>query len=448
MNKKMVFIVGFLIMMLFSSSIIYAETGIEKQIDDYMTTYTEIGVFSGSVLIAKDGEIIINKGYGKADLELDVNNTKDKVYRIGSLTKQFTAAAILQLEEKGKLKVENSINTYLKDYPNGEEIKIKHLLNHTSGIFDYTRTQKFRDMMGKRIQLLEVINLFKDKELNFKPGEKFQYCNSNYVLLGYIIEKLSNTSYEQYLKENILKPLKMRNTGFAYHHKIIKGRTSGYILNPNGSKMNIYHDDATFAHGAGALYSTTSDLYKWDRALYTNKILSEESLNKMFKVYKGNYGFGFKIDEMLGHKRYYHHGGTMGYTGSIIRYINDDVAIIVLSNINGIPIEKITKDLTAIVFNKEYYLPNTDFKLDEDNFEKYAGTYKLNSGREVKIINRQGKYFAQMGRGPVFEIIPTGKNEFLLKVMGDKLEFKEQEGAKYQKVNIYHVSSKEIGKRI
>lgn len=186
----------------------------------------------------------------------------------------------------------------------GEKIKIRYLLNHTSGIFDYTRTQKFRDMMGEKIQLIKLIELFKDKELNFLPGEKYQYCNSNYVLLGYIIEQVSGLNYEQYLRENIFRPLNMKNTGYDYNHRIIEGRASGYVINPDGSKMNMYHDDATFAHGAGALYSTTSDLYKWDRALYTNKLLSESSKKKMFQVYKGNYGLGFKIGELFGYKRY------------------------------------------------------------------------------------------------------------------------------------------------
>ena len=448
MKKRKIIIIGFLVLILLGTNMIKAESNIKNQIDDYISTYTEISTFSGSVLIAKDGKVIINKGYGKADIELDVNNSKDNKFRIGSLTKQFTAAAILQLEEKNKLKIDDSIDNYINDYPNGKKIKIRYLLNHTSGIFDYTRTQKFRDMMGKKIQLEELIELFKDKELNFLPGEKYQYCNSNYVLLGYIIEQVSGLNYEQYLRENIFRPLNMKNTGYAYHHRIIEGRASGYVMNQVGSKMNMYHDDATFAHGAGALYSTTADLYKWDRALYTNKLLSESSKKKMFQVYKGNYGLGFKIGEIFGHKRYYHHGATMGYTGSIIRYIEDNTTIIVLSNLNGTPIEKITRDLSAIVFNKNYYLPNIDYEIDNKEFGKYTGTFKLKSGREVQIRSQYGKYFAKMSRGPAFEIIPSGKHEFLLKVMGDKLEFTDQRNGKFQKLKIQHVYNKESGMRI
>jgi len=448
MHKKKIFIIGLLVLVLLSSNLVKAESNIKNQINNYLSTYTEIGTFSGSVLIAKEGKVIFHKGYGKADLELNVDNTRQNKFRIGSLTKQFTAAAILQLEEKRMLNIKDSIDNYIEDYPYGEKIKIKNLLNHTSGIYDYTRTKEFRDMMGKRTKLEKVIELFKDKELNYQPGEKYQYCNSNYVLLGYIIEKVSGLNYGQYLRENIFAPLNMENTGFAYHHIIIEGRASGYVMNPDGSKMNMYHDDATFAHGAGALYSTTADLYKWDRALYTNKILSENSLSKMLQVYKGNYGFGFKIDELFGHKRYYHHGGTMGYTGSIIRYINDNTTIIVLTNINGTPIEKITRDLSAILFNKNYYLPKVKYHIGRNEFEKYKGSYKLTSGREVRIISDQGKYFAKMKRGPAFEIIPSGKHQFLLKVMGDKLEFTDQKNGKFQQLKIEHVYSNESGMRI
>src|SRR6056297_1324664 len=160
MHKKKIFIIGLLVLVLLSTNIIKAESNIKNQINNYLSTYTEIGTFSGSVLIAKEGKVIFHKGYGKADLELNVDNTRQNKFRIGSLTKQFTAAAILQLEEKRMLNIKDSIDNYIEDYPYGEKIKIKNLLNHTSGIYDYTRTKEFRDMMGKRTKLEKVIELF------------------------------------------------------------------------------------------------------------------------------------------------------------------------------------------------------------------------------------------------------------------------------------------------
>jgi len=448
MLKKKILVIGILVLLLFSMGGVEANTDLSTEIDNYITTYEEMGIFSGTVLVAENGKIIINKGYGYADLELDVKNQKETKYRIGSLTKQFTAAAVMQLAEQNKLKTEDKLSKYIPDYPRGDEIKIKNLLNHTSGIFDYTKTQKFRDMMGKRIQLKKVIDLFKDKDLIFQPGQKYQYCNSNYVLLGYIIEQVSGLNYEEYLNKNIFNPLEMNNSGYAYHHKIIKKRASGYVMSPAGKKSNMYHDDATFAHGAGALYSTTKDLYKWDRALYTNQILTDKSLKQMFTSGLGNYGFGFKIDELFKNKRIYHHGGTMGYTASINRYVNDDVTIIVLSNINGTPIDQLTKDIAAILFKKEYYVPDLNYELKQEAFKKYAGTYKLDSGREVTIMSNADKYFVKLKQGPAFEIIPSGQNEFFLKIMGEKIEFVKDNNGNFNTINIEHVYSSESGTKI
>ncbi len=448
MLKKKILVIGILVLLLFSMGGVEANTDLSTEIDNYITTYEEMGIFSGTVLVAENGKIIINKGYGYADLELDVKNQKETKYRIGSLTKQFTAAAVMQLAEQNKLKTEDKLSKYIPDYPRGDEIKIKNLLNHTSGIFDYTKTQKFRDMMGKRIQLKKVIDLFKDKDLIFQPGQKYQYCNSNYVLLGYIIEQVSGLNYEEYLNKNIFNPLEMNNSGYAYHHKIIKKRASGYVMSPAGKKSNMYHDDATFAHGAGALYSTTKDLYKWDRALYTDQILTDKSLKQMFTSGLGNYGFGFKIDELFKNKRIYHHGGTMGYTASINRYVNDDVTIIVLSNINGTPIDQLTKDIAAILFKKEYYVPDLNYELKQEAFKKYAGTYKLDSGREVTIMSNADKYFVKLKQGPAFEIIPSGQNEFFLKIMGEKIEFVKDNNGNFNTINIEHVYSSESGTKI
>jgi len=413
------------------------------EIDEYLTRYSNLNTFNGTVLVARDGDVIINKGYGKADFELDVDNKSDSRYRIGSLTKQFTAAAILQLKENGLLRLDDKVNNYVSNFGYGDQITIRNLLNHTSGFYDYTTSKEFRENMGKRVKLEEVVDIFRDKELNFEPGKEFQYSNSNYLLLGYIIENVTEKSYENYLKEEILNPIDMKNTGYAYHDKIIKKRSEGYMLNPDGSKNNIYHDDATYAHAAGALYSTTLDLLKWDQALYTNKILTNSSLKEMFTTYKSNYGFGFKIDKLFNKKRYYHHGGNMGYTSSINRFVDDKITIIVLTNLNGTPIEKIVKDISAIIFNEDYFFPNK-YSIKKDEFKKIEGRYKMNSNREVVIKTINDKYLIKLGRGPFFEMIPSGRNEFVVKVFAEKVKFKE----KNDEIIIYHLSGTDKGKKI
>lgn len=442
-KNNLILVLSITLIMVFISGNVFANDEVVHKIDQYLDTYSDYGSFSGTVLVAKDGNIIINKAYGKADYELDVRNSIDSKYRIGSLTKQFTAAAILQLDEKGLLDLDKKISNYVSDFSNADKITIKNLLNHTSGIYDYTRSKEFRNNLSNKVELKNVIDIFRNKELNFNPGDKYEYSNSNYFLLGYIIEKITEMSYEEYLRENILNPLGMKNTGFAYHDRIIKNRSTGYTLNPDGSKSNIYHDDATYAHGAGALYSTTRDLLKWDQALYTDKILTDGSLKKMFTKYKNNYGFGIKIDEVFGKNKYYHHGATMGYTASINRFIDDKVTIVVLTNLNGTPIEKIVKDISAIVFNEDYYLPKK-YNLDKDEFINYEGKYKMDSNRQVIVKSINDKYYIKLGRSPYFEMAPTGNNEFVIKVFAEMVEFNKNN----DEITIHHLRGIDKGKKI
>jgi len=207
---------------------------IEAKVDGYISPYLKIGNFSGSILIAKEGRILLSKGYGMANLEHDVPNTPQTIFRLGSVTKQFTSMAIMQLQEKQLLNVDDPIAKYLPTYPNGEEITIHHLLTHTSGVPDFTSFPDYEKTMMLPSPVEKTIERFKDKPLEFTPGEKFKYSNSGYILLGYIIEKVSGKSYEEFLKENIFQPLNMMNTGYDHHHTLLKHRASGYSIGGGG----------------------------------------------------------------------------------------------------------------------------------------------------------------------------------------------------------------------
>ena len=329
---------------------------IESKVDEYIDAYLKMGNFSGSILIAREGKILLSKGYGMANFEHDVPNTAQTKFRLGSITKQFTAMAIMQLQEKGLLNVDDPIKKYIPDYPNGERITIHHLLTHTSGIPNLTSFPDYRRTMMIPSPVEKTIERFKDKPLEFTPGEKLKYSNSGYILLGYIIEKVSGKSYEAYLKENIFQPLNMVNTGYDHHSTLLKHRAAGYALTDKGL-INAPYNDMSIPHGAGALYSTVEDLYLWDRALYTEKLVKKGSLNKMFTPFKENYGYGWVITSLFNHKRIGHGGRIVGFSTSISRYIDDDVFIVVLSNIANAPIEKISEDLAAIVFGEECELP-------------------------------------------------------------------------------------------
>lgn len=333
---------------------------LQDKVEEYIGAWVKMGRFSGSVLIAKSGEVLFSKGYGMANHEHDIPNTPQTKFRLGSVTKQFTAAAIMQLQEEGRLNVDDTLDKYIPDYPSGDRITIHHLLTHTSGIVNVTSLPEFRQYLLFPTTVEKTILLFKDKPLEFDPGEKFKYCNSGYLLLGYIIEKVSGQSYEDYLEEHIFRPLNMVHSGYDHPSTVLKHRASGYNVTKEGL-INGPYNDMSAPHAGGALYSTVEDMFLWDQALCTEKILKKSSLDKMFTPFKGNYGYGWRIDMIFGHKRV-HHGGSIvgGFQSHIARYVDDSILIVILCNQQPVNIKKISEDLAAIVFGKAYELPTKD----------------------------------------------------------------------------------------
>jgi len=320
--------------------------------------YIKAARIQGSVLLARNGEVILAKGYGLANIEFDAANTPATKFRLGSITKQFTAAAILQLQEKGKLSVGDPISKYIPDSPAAwSSITIHHLLTHTSGIPSYTNQPgyptRMRELAGTP---LEFIKRFRDLPLEFKPGEKFRYDNSGYFLLGVIIERASGMKYEEYLQKYVFQPLGMTDTGYDWPATILKNRASGYSKDPAGEQVNAEFLDMGQPYAAGSLYSTVLDLYKWDRALYTTKVLSAQSLESAFKPGKLewaegiNYGYGWGIAQIHGHKAVGHGGGINGFSTVIWRAIEEDAVSIVLSNSDEASnIGKVGKELLELV---------------------------------------------------------------------------------------------------
>ena len=241
---------------------------LETRVEEYMTARVKRDHFSGSILIAREGKVLFSKGYGMANHELDVPNTPHTKFRLGSITKQFTAMAILILQQQGKLNVHDKIKKYMPDAPKAwDDITIEHLLTHTSGIYNYTESLEFLKTLPVRVTLKELIAKFKDRPLNFKPGEKFSYSNSGYIVLGQIIETASGQNYPSLLKQAIFDPLGMTETGYDNATSILKHRASGYTRRLGIVLTNCDYIDMSIPHAAGALYSTTLDLLKWDQAL-------------------------------------------------------------------------------------------------------------------------------------------------------------------------------------
>lgn len=330
-------------------------SGISVQIDAYINAYAKPGYFSGSVLAAEKGKIILSKGYGMANYELGVSNTPDTKYLIGSLTKQFTAMAIMQLQEKGLLNVNDVITKYIPEYPNGSKITIHNLLTHTSGITDYVNDDRaFSEASKLHADPQKILERFKSKPLEFKPGTKSSYSNTGYFLLGLIIERVSKKTFSSFIRENILNPLCMKATGIYTGESLLKNMAEGYGIS-SGKLVNAEYTDLSNFFGDGDMYSTVNDLYTWDRALYTNKLVSEKTLEAIFKNYKDEYGYGWKVADSG--KHVYHVGRINGFYSYIGRFPSQDAAIIILSNNWNIPLASIYKGVDAILLGQKYELP-------------------------------------------------------------------------------------------
>jgi CubicO group peptidase (beta-lactamase class C family) len=306
--------------------------------------------FMGSVLAAQNGRILLDKGYGFANLERKIPNAPSTKYRLGSLTKQFTAASILLLEERGKLNVDDPIKQYLPDVPAAwGKITIFDLLTHTSGIPNDTELPEFKASMKLPTTPEKLIAQFRDKPLDFPPGQYWRYSNSGYILLGSLIEKLSGQSYAEFVRDNIFIPLGMKDTGYDTESPSIVPRAMGY---EKGTLADAEYINMSQPFSAGGLYSTTGDLLRWERGLFGGAVLTPNSLKKMTTAYKSDYAFGLWSRERNGHHVIEHGGSINGFGAWLAYYPKDKLTIVVLGNVQHGPSDEIAANLASLAFGK------------------------------------------------------------------------------------------------
>ena len=345
-----------------------AQTKVQA-IDSLMNTVSQNGQFNGTVLVAEHGSVIYKKGFGFANMELKVPNQPDTKFRLGSITKQFTATLILKLIEQGKLKLDGKVSDYLPEYSkaNGSRITIHQLLTHSSGIPNYTDFPNFfRERARNPVAADEFVKTFADSTLRFEPGTKFSYSNSGYFVLGAIIEKVTGKPYEQVLRENIFDPLWMKNSGYDHSRDLLANRAAGYEKDLS-EYVNADYVDMSIPYSAGALYSTVEDLYLWDQALYTDTPLSEASKKLMFTPHipamGRSYGYGWFVGKSAEGKysdsiTTISHGGRINGFNSLIFRIPQDKNLVVLLHNGGVaPLEVICQAITGILYGKPYTLP-------------------------------------------------------------------------------------------
>jgi CubicO group peptidase (beta-lactamase class C family) len=340
-----------------------------QKIDELLARYNEYRQFNGSALVSENGEVIFKKGYGMANMEWAIPNTPDTKFRLGSITKQFTAMLILQLVGEGKLKLDGKVTDYLPDYPivNGDRITIHHLLTHSSGIPSYTDSPSLMREVGRDpFTPTAFLKFFADSTLLFEPGSRFVYNNSGYFLLGVIIEKITGMPYAQVLKERIFNPLGMHDSGYDLPQPLLPKRAAGYEKRGSGY-VNAEYLDMTIPYAAGSLYSTVEDLYRWDQALYTDKLLSKELKELCFKPYiqlpggagpAGGYAYGWFIGRRaVGESTdsvsvIEHGGGINGFNTIITRVPSQKHLIVLLNNTGGTRLGEMARGILGILYNK------------------------------------------------------------------------------------------------
>jgi CubicO group peptidase (beta-lactamase class C family) len=345
----------------------------------YMQACVKVENFNGSVLVCKDNETVFRNGYGMANFEHDISNTTETKFRIGSITKQFTAMAIMILEEHGKLKVEDHVSEYIAGAPEvWADVTIHHLLTHTSGVPSFTSMPQYRRDMMLPQSIEQMLARFKDKSLKFAPGEKHEYSNSGYFLLGVIIEKASGVSYEQFIGTEICEPLKLNDTGYDRYRTVLKNRASGYRRLPDAIVLDAYLDMSQ-PYAAGSLYSTVEDLNRWDQALRRQEMISADRYEKMYTPEKNGYAYGWAVRTKSGRKAISHGGGINGFLSYILRYPEQKLCVVVLCNVLPADPGKVARDLAAIMLGEKYEVPKNPEITDVDYgvFDAYEGQYQI-----------------------------------------------------------------------
>ncbi|MDX8554616.1 serine hydrolase [Tenacibaculum sp. 1B UA] len=412
----------------------------ETTLENYMDAQASINNFSGTVLVTKNDSTLLKKAYGTADYEWKIPNTIDTKFSLASVSKQFTAVAIMQLIEKGKMSLDDKLVKYYPDFPKGDQITIKMMLTHNAGLqMDYDELYLTKTSLDKD----SVANYIMQKPLLFKPGSNTAYSNIGYYLLARIIEKIYNQSYSAYLKVNLFDKAKMYNTGVSTNDSIVFKSAKTYYKKDDTLIKNPYIN-WSFNIGHDGIYSTVEDLYLWNKALFNSTIiLNEVSKKKVLTSYNDQkFGFGLMVNPFYNqnHKLIAHDGGFYGAMTSFNKFTNDNIFITVLSN-NQSPSYLIAYGLAAILFKKSVELPYKHqlVKINPILYSEYAGYYG-----SVTILKRNKKlYYANYDT----ELLPESDVKFFIANNDKTIEFIKNKKGKVTKIIVRKAGVAEIKKK-
>lgn len=408
------------------------------KVDDYVKAQMDLQKIPGlSIAVVRNGEVVKAKGYGLANVELNVAAKPETVYQSGSMGKQFTATAVMMLVEEGKVALDDKISKYLSDSPESwpeswNEITVRNLLTHTAGTTDYPKDFDFR----RDYTEAELLKKAQAIPLAFAPGEKWSYSNIGYVTLGILISKVSGKFYGEFLQERIFKPLGMTSTRIINEADIVPNRSSGYRMVKGDLKNQEWVSPSMNTTADGSLYLTVLDVAKWDAALYTQKLLKRSSLDQMWtpvKLNNGNtrpYGFGWAFGDVGGHKVIEHGGAWQGFTSHIARYVDEKLTIIVLTNRAGANPGNIAHGIEALYASERIPVKHKEVQLDPRSLDQFVGRYELEAG-SVLSITRSGEHLWLKATGqPRYQMFPESPTDFFLKAIDAQVSFAKDASGK------------------
>jgi CubicO group peptidase (beta-lactamase class C family) len=416
----------------------YSTGTFARAADQLMRREVERGHFSGTVLISRGPNVLFVKGYGLANADWGIKNTPDTKFEIGSITKTFTATLIMQLEQQRRLVLADSVCTYIENCPPGwSAVTLQHLLSHTSGIYNLTLSPDYDKLHGVPQTREEVLARIRAQPLAFIPGAKFDYSNSNYFLLAMVIEKITGQSYESVLKQRILDPLRMRDTGVIHRDSILSRHATGYRPTKSWAIQVDSPTDPSWSFGAGSLYSTVGDLQKWSEALDSDRILPQATLQRMWQPVKGEYGYGWEVlspSLNSGNRQVIQHTGLITGFITIFRRTSDaHVTAIVLANSLASNPARVAQSLTALALG-EHFVPNFEretVELTPELLQHYVGDYEL-GGEIYTFTTRDGRLYVR-GREhpelPELELLAASETQLFVRDMdGDLIATQDGHG--------------------
>ena len=419
------------------------------RMDQVVRASADADEFSGAVLVARDGEILLDQGYGFANREWRIANDGDVKFRLGSLSKQFTAVAVMLLNERGLVDLDTPVKRYLPDAPaTWDAVTVRHLLNHTSGVPNFTAFSDFAAQKTLPATPASLIARFNGRPLDFQPGEGFAYSNSGYVLLSAIIEAASSQSYADFVSENLFQPLGMADSGYDDHDVILPRRASGYT--PTGAGMaNADYVDMSIPMGAGALYSTTHDLLKWEEALFGGRVLNAASMTALTTPVRDNYAMGLVVSQTEGRRLVWHNGAIEGFNTYMAYDPADRTAVIVLGNLNGDAPDKLGAALVTLAHGGTVTLASerASVTLPPETLAAYAGVYELAPTFSITITVADGRLMAQATGQQAFRLTAEAVDAFFLTAVDARLTFTRDETGVIQGLVLHQGGREMPGRR-